>query len=137
MRRNRWGTILLVLLLSLGVASCGGSDAELEGQTWTLEGVGGRVAVSSAISTATFTGGTLNGNSGCNEFSGTYSVTGDAMTIELGPATLRACEGNVGEQESALFEAFMTTTTFSIDGTDLRLLDEADTVLARYTSDAG
>jgi heat shock protein HslJ len=136
MRANRWGMMLLVLVMMVGAAGCGGSDAELEGQTWTLSGIGGRPAVSSAVSTATFTDGTLTGNSGCNEFSGTYTVSGDTMTIELGPVTLRACEGNIGEQETLLFEAFGATTNFAIDGTDLRLLDGAEMVLARYSSEA-
>ena len=128
---------MLVAALTLVIAACGGSDTSLEGQTWTLTNVGDSPAVATAIATLTFTSGELTGNSACNNFSGTYAVDGRSMTIQLGPATLRACTPDVNAQETAIFAALDATTQFGIAGTELRLLDDDRTVLARYTSEPG
>ena len=136
-----FGRLLIVLAaLTLVATACGGGDsADLEAQTWTMTGIGGRVALPSAVSTLTFAAdGSLNGNTGCNSFSTTYEVDGDRMTIDPQiAATLQACEPAVNDQEAAVFAALGDTTKYSIDGNDLRLLDDADTVLARYSADAG
>ncbi len=133
--KSRWMLVGVVLLLVAG--ACGGSDADLEGQTWTMTGIGGSPSISTTISTLTFSEGTLTGNTGCNDFSTTYVVDGSSLTIDPEIAsTLKACEPAVNDQEAAVFAALTATTKFDISGSDLRLLDDTDTVLARYSSES-
>ena len=38
-------------------------------------------------------GGKLSGTDGCNGIGGEWKLAGDAVTLELGPSTLKACPG--------------------------------------------
>ena len=84
--------------------------------------------------------GTLAYNTGCNsgttryETSGTYYVRESALDdqpegqpIAIGPAfeqTERGCEGFLGDQDRDLPADMAAATRFSLDGDQLRLLDE-------------
>lgn len=131
---RRWTVLLPLIVLTL--AACG-SSAGLTNQTWTLTEVGGTTAVETAISTLTFTDGTITGNTGCNGFRTTYEKTGTSMVIDPAiAATLMACDPVVMTQEAALFEAFGNTAKFEISGSGLRLMDDAGGTLARYSSES-
>lgn len=72
--------------------------------------------------TATFTDGRISGDSGCNSYTGAYSV--DDTKISIGPlaSTLRACaDPAVGEQESQFLAALELARTFSVAGGNLTL----------------
>jgi heat shock protein HslJ len=102
-----------------------------------LTEVGGAPAVETAISTLTFTDGTITGNTGCNGFSTTYEETGSSMVIDPAiAATLMACDPPVMTQEASLFEAFANTAKFEISGSELQLMDDAGGTLARYSSES-
>jgi heat shock protein HslJ len=127
-------TVLPVIVLTL--AACG-SSAGLTDQTWMLTEVGGTPAVETAISTLTFTDGTITGNTGCNGFSTTYEESGSSMVINPAiAATLMACDPAVMTQEASLFEAFANTAKFEISGSELQLMDDAGGTLARYSSES-
>ena len=127
-------TVLPVIVLTL--AACG-SSAGLTDQTWMLTEVGGTPAVETAISTLTFTDGTITGNTGCNGFSTTYEESGSSMVINPAiAATLMACDPAVMTQEAALFEAFANTAKFEISGIALQLMDDKGGTLARYSSES-
>ncbi len=133
---SRWA--LSVGALVLAVVACGGDSVGLSDQTWTLTEVGGTPAVPTAIATLTFdAGGTLSGNTGCNEFTTSYEVDGSALTIaQPVAATLRACEGPVMTQETAIFEVLAGAQEFSISGSSLELIDEAGATLATYSAES-
>jgi putative lipoprotein len=128
----------MVSVLAMAVPGCGGDDSTLSAQTWTLTEVGSRPAVSTAIATLTFSeDGTLNGNTGCNNFTTTYEVDGSALTVtQPAAATLRACEEPVMDQETAVFEALAATTEFSISGSELELIGESGETVARYSAES-
>lgn len=68
-------------------------------------------------------GDRLSGDSGCNRFSASYTMT--SGTLELGPvvASKRGCPGVTGEVEQALFAALRNVRSASMDGNELLLED--------------
>jgi heat shock protein HslJ len=121
--------LLLLFVLSLAVTACtGGSDdsaASLIGP-WTLTAYGPTDAVSPAVEDAqaalTFNeDGTVAGNSGCNGFSGDYTVEGNQITFGQIVSTLMACDDARMAQEEAVHRVLTETATFGIDGNTLTL----------------
>ena len=75
--------------------------------------------------TAKFDGKQVSGESGCNSFSGGYTVDGE--TIAIGPlaSTLRACaDPAVDEQEAKYLQALALAKTFTVTGSRLDLFRE-------------
>jgi len=157
--RTRFVLALLVLLGLSGLAACGSSTTSttsggggttspptgaaggLAGTSWTLQSYQGaaRAAVPAAPgSTATLVfrdGGVLNGSTGCNQFGGTYVLTGGQLSVELGPMTQMACVSPVLQaQEAAVIQLLPQVTGFrSADGT-LTLTGIGDATLLTYAA---
>lgn len=75
--------------------------------------------------TAKFDAKQVSGESGCNSFTGEYTVDGD--TIAIGPlaSTLRACaDPAVDEQEAKYLQALALAKTFAVTGDRLDLFRE-------------
>ena len=98
----------------------------LEGTLWQLTEYlgpeGNTVPVPEAISaSATFADGTVSGNAGCNDYTGSYTVDGEKLTMGPLAATRKAC----GPAESAVETAFLAVmgnvATYSISGGSLEL----------------
>jgi heat shock protein HslJ len=128
MRRHRHFPILIVTLLVSGaaLAACGedtgvsgGTDGgapataeQLEAHPWTLRsyafGSAGDLEAASARApgTAEFDGAEVGGTTGCNSYSGSYTL-GDAGSIGFGPiaSTQMFCEG-VAAQEQGMLAGF-------------------------------
>jgi heat shock protein HslJ len=128
-------TLVPVLLL----AACNddeGSAASLEGPTWTLESFavgGGQQPVPEGVeATVTFADGTVQGNSGCNSFSGSYEVSGDRLTFGPLASTMMACESPQSDVEAVVLSALEATASFGIQDGTLTLFDEADADLLAY-----
>ncbi len=84
----------------------------LEGE-WTVTGYnnGNEAVVSPVVGTeltATFTADTVSGDSGCNSFTGGYTLSGDQVTIGPLAGTMKACEPDVMDQETAFLTALQT-----------------------------
>ena len=101
----------------------------LGGTRWVATGInngrGGVVSALDGVEVFTVFGddGRVSGSGGCNQFTGAYTVQGDALAIGPLAATLRAClapEG-VGEQETAFFAAMDQVATWSVREGRLRL----------------
>lgn len=134
-------TMRLMLMfgaLAVAFSACGGDNAGLSAQTWTLTEVGGEPAVATALATLTFADdGTLIGNTGCNNFTTSYEVDGSSLSvIQPAAATLQACAEPVMNQETAVFNALAATTAFAISGSELELIGESDETLARYSAES-
>jgi heat shock protein HslJ len=75
--------------------------------------------------TAKFEGKQVSGESGCNSFSGEYTVDGDAIAIGPLASTLRACaDPAVDEQEAEYLQALALAKTFTVTGDRLDLFRE-------------
>lgn len=83
--------------------------------------------------TARFDDGTISGNTGCNEYSGSYEVDGRSITIGPLRTTRRACvDAAAGGQESDYLAALELARSFSLDGSNLTLLREGGTIAVIY-----
>ncbi len=112
----------------LATFSAGSSD--LAGTTWQVTGVnnGQEAVVSSALTetlTASFdAGGQFSGFGGCNQVTGTYTITG-TDGIEIGPlaTTMMACDEEVSALETQYVDALEASVTFDLAGGTLTLRD--------------
>lgn len=154
--RTRFVLALLVLVGLTGITGCGSATtstssgggttsapttaaAGLAGTSWNLrsyQGPAGAVVPAAPGSTATLVfrdGGVLNGSTGCNQFGGTYVVTGGQLSVALGPMTQMACVSPVLQaQETAVVQLLPQVTGFrSADGT-LTLTGTGDASLLTY-----
>src|SRR5262245_33925765 len=141
MMRNTVGLIAAIAVMAFGAAACtsaaspsaGGAGAgasatapltnpDLVGTEWILGDLPGQ-ALEDVRPTISFSGdGTVEGNAGCNTFSGTYTVDGTNLTFGPLATTRMACEGAKGTVETAYLAAVQATTTYEItDAGELKL----------------
>ncbi len=113
----------------------------LEGTEWDAlaynngKGALQGLAASSAI-TATFgSDGSLAGNAGINQYSTTYTTSGDAMSIDAQiVSTQMAGPADQMKQEAAYLAALPQTATYTIEGDELWLRDSSGAALAHYVA---
>lgn len=70
--------------------------------------------------------GSLSGTTGCNSFTGTYTVKGDALTISALPTTSMPCVADVADQEAGILAALQTATHFEVARGRATLLNGAN-----------
>lgn len=84
--------------------------------------------------TASFDGTQISGNGGCNTFSGTYTTTGNVISIGPLASTQRACaDPAVDTQEQQYLTALGLATTFTVAGNRLDLYRADGGYAASYT----
>jgi len=113
----------------------------LEGTEWEAlaynngKGALQSLAASSAI-TATFgSDWSLTGNAGVNQYTTTYTTSGDTMTIDAAIATTKmAGPEELMQQEAAYLAALPQTATYAIEGDELWLRDSTGAALAHYVA---
>ncbi len=114
------------------------SDDALTGTSWLLSEVptssGGALdPAARRAATLEFADGAVSGSTGCNDFSGTYTVDGDALTIELGPMTQKACTDTALQaQEAAIVERLPKVASYAAHDDGLTLSDESGAALLVY-----
>ena len=108
---------------------------ELDGTTWSVTSYNnGREAVVGLLSgteiTLNFDTTDLNGNAGCNNYVGGYSVEGSNITIAQLGSTMRFCDtpDGVMEQEQQYLAALQSAATFRIEGDQLWLRTAGDAI---------
>jgi heat shock protein HslJ len=122
MKRTFAFSMILVLLLLTACAG-GKSQNPLAGSDWNLVTLGGTPPLEGTTLTLTFGTDQIGGNAGCNSFGGKYTVEGDKITISELLSTLMACtETGVMEQENAYLNAIGAAQSFSLKGSELRIL---------------
>lgn len=90
-------------------------DSALAGTEWRFDGIEG--------ATLAFADGQVSGNTGCNGFSGSYTVNGDALELSPLAMTKMACPGEAADNEARVVAALDATTGYSVDGDSLVLRD--------------
>ena len=73
----------------------------------------------------------VRGFAGCNQLTGTFTTSGNDLTIEQLAVTRRACIGGM-ETESAFVDALQATRYFSIQEHSMRLLNAAKKPIATF-----
>jgi heat shock protein HslJ len=100
--------------------------ASPEGVAWTLTATGETPVPPEVGANLFMEDGEANGSTGCNSFSGTYEIDGASLSFDENFAVTQAfCEGEPGEVEQAYLAALPTVASWSIEGTELTLLDGA------------
>jgi heat shock protein HslJ len=114
-------------------------SASLGETAWDIVAMNnGKQGVASTVNGTTVTlalqTGTVVGNTGCNNYRGTYKVEGSTIAFSGVAMTRRMCPGpGVMEQESQFLAALAASTTWAIEGDtlDLRGKDGARQIQAR------
>ena len=105
----------------------------LEGPTWTLDTRSLGAPATGVTITLQFADGKAQGTSGCNTYSGSYTVSGSSLSI--GPdlaTTMMACPEPAMTAEAAYVIKLLATATYRIAGDELTLLDGFGDRLLRF-----
>lgn len=127
------------LTLSIATASKGSDEAaseSLAGTDWTLIGASLDVVVPDQITvTVSFSDDTISGSSGCNQYTGSYTLGQDgALTIGRLATTRMACVPDVGAVEASVLGRLGAVTAVEQVDDELRLLDADGSVVLRFDS---
>ena len=103
----------------------------LEGPDWQWED-----ALPGALVSARFSDGVVSGNGGCNDYSGSYQVAGQALTIGALGTTGLQCADEVMVQEAVYFADLQGARGYEIIGARLRIFGAVgdQTVELYYTA---
>ena len=114
------------------------TTVSLEGTPWKmvsyLDSKGQTVQALPGVEvTATFQDGTVAGRDGCNQYAGTYKVTGNVLTVKLGPSTMMACDPKIMTQAQGYLAALGSSATYKITGKQLQITNGGGKVAVTYT----
>lgn len=133
----RFALLLLVLGLAAGCGGGGKDEGSADtlafaGVPWILSGGVGVPGGESVRPTATFANGTVSGSTGCNQYSGPYTLDGDALHIGRVVSTLIGCPAPRSRVESAFLAKLAKVERWKPDGAELVLLDGGGSELLRF-----
>lgn len=111
---------------------CAGEPGQLLAGDWVATDLNGTPIPDGTEVTISFLEGRLIGKSGCNSYIGSYTLTGEGLSLGNAGATRMACPPAQMETEQAVFSAFAAITRFDIapDGRLLLQADETTTLIA-------
>ena len=123
---------LIVLAAIAAVIGCGEEDgggaaqgaSAFEDIPWAL--------VSPEGPSATFSEGKVSGSAGCNQFGGSYTQDGDALTIGQIVSTQMSCGAKADAMERAYLAELERVTRWSRDKDELTLAGTDDNTLLRF-----
>ena len=110
---------------------------ELQNKTWYLVSVGTLTAVPGSNATSFFAadGRSLSGNTGCNNYTGSYKAEpGNKLAISGMTSTLAACASEaLTKQEEALLVFLPSAVSYSVNGSQMQI-QTVDGSVINYTS---
>ena len=106
----------------------------LANTSWTLSSFApGRVPLPNTSITLAFDGaGAVSGNSGCNSYSGAYTINGTSLSIGPLISTQMACEQDVMDQEQLYLASLQGAASFDLPGGQLVIFDASGQEILRY-----
>jgi len=107
---------VLAFLIGLG-AGTERPAASLEGPVWRLRALGDRDAAATGAGqavTAQFESGRISGTSGCNRYTGSYTLEADRVVLGPLAGTMMACDEPIMALEGAFLKAFSGTVHYAI-----------------------
>lgn len=104
---------------------CGGEPLSLLLGDWHVETLSGQAVLANSEPTLGFDlDGSLHGNASCNRYFGSFTLTGEGLTLLPAGTTRMACDGGLMQQEDNLIAALAQVQRFSVaPGGQLQLLD--------------
>ena len=128
--------LLVVVLLAFGgiiVGACsssgGAKGGAIERKTWEVTAyadASGNLATEPATVPATvvLSGGKVFGNSGCNQYTASYTISGSSLTITDLSSSKAACPPPANDVEAAVLNDLGRTASFSVDGKSATIYDK-------------
>jgi len=136
MKRVFLAALALGMVMSiLSATGCSSGDADLEGKRWVLESYGDRgsptIIIEDSTVSAEFTEGQINGSAGCNNYFGSYEVSGKNLTFGPVASTEMYCMDPEGimDQEYAYLKSLGQAETYEISGGKLLITCTGDQLL--------
>jgi heat shock protein HslJ len=128
------GISFACLALAACAASSTSSGTEITGTIWILTELNGNPPVAGSSITAMFTqDGKISGTAGCNQYLGSYRISGNTISISGTLATtLMMCEISLMTQETAYLEALQEAKSYSTMGDQLSLINPDNAVSAVF-----
>ena len=134
---------VLVITGSMLLSACQGNSAApgipLVGTLWLMESyrnAQGKTVPAQPGSQATISfedPDRVFGNTTCNQYSGSYQLDGNKLTISPGAMTMMACvDPALADQESDFLAALSATETYKIQGEQLMFLDQTGATVLTF-----
>jgi heat shock protein HslJ len=125
-----FGVVAAVLAGTLAIAGCSSSakGGQIEGRTWHVRAVvvaGGELkeAFLTVPMDARYEGGRVSGNAGCSTYTGSYTISGEKLTV-TGIQTVRtSCDQFAADADATYMALLPRVATFKVDGTELSVYD--------------
>lgn len=133
-------TMLMILCISTSlITSCNSDDDDtpeaikLEGTKWTFKAFDLGDDSTDALDGVTVnlefkSEGKIGGSSGCNDYAGTYIVSGKSIAIEAETVTLIDCEQSINTQETKFITGLKESKKVEVEGNQLRLYEDDETL---------
>ena len=143
MKKKRYLIVGLTVLMAIILSACSTADG-LDATSWKLESYTGTAGdmvevLPESVVSLDFQATQVSGNASCNNYSGTYQVTGSK--IEFGPlaATRKMCVQPLGimEQEDAYLAALGTAVEYNFKANKLEMKDDQGDVTLVFTQATG
>ena len=126
---------LALAIVASGCASWSADPSEVQDVTWTAVEINGHPVLSPPPGVL-LSNGSLFGDSGCNSFSGEYSVVVNEISFQGGVLHQTWCAEPNAAQEEDFVSAFRSTATYEVDGNTMTLrAPDTELVFARSTTD--
>lgn len=111
------------------------AQPDLSGTSWQLESMLGETPIEGTTPTLEFTDTELMGDTGCNQYTGTYELDGTAITVGELIQTEMACTEPEGvmDQEAAYLSTLASAASVSRTDGQLELLDVNGSVVLTYS----
>ena len=109
----------LFILAALFLTACSSASAPSFGGTWNLVSYNGIPAAPGVNTSIEFKDGKVNGNVGCNGFSGEYKLKGATIKFDKMMSTLMACTDPIATQELVAFATLSQSASFVLNGDTL------------------
>lgn len=95
----------------------------LVGTNWLARTIADQTPIQGTSVFATFNqDGRVTGNDGCNNFNGSYTVSGNQLTLDPNMiSTKMACQPDINQQAAAFVTALLATTRYELAGNLLML----------------
>ncbi len=112
-----------------------------EDKMWQLDNyrADGQLIAATTSGSYTFTPATekypaqIDGFTGCNNISVTYTMDGQKLTFGMGISTQKACGELMDKQETGINTAMRSIISYDMDGERLLMMDSSGTVLLQFS----
>lgn len=126
--------VIVICLVLVGCTSTNTLSITLNHSSWFLETLSNQPVMPDILVTIKFQNGEINGIDCCNNYSTSYTVNGDKISVNKNIAvTLMACPEPIMQQSTVYFAALAQMDTYKIEGKQLTLFDASSQVLATFT----